>query len=488
MSNIIKKISEKKPLGVDYKYEDSYIAIESEIDKVMSASAVGEVDWNFIRDESEKILQQKSKDLKIASYWLYAQWKLSSWQGLESSLAIYIELLNTYQLEMFPKSKKVKLRILEWLQESLSLPILQNISLQDEEQVDLLVTNFELLETNLKEIFKEESLSIFSSLIRKIKQKIKEKELLKETVEVKEVIEEKKEEKREDKRLISYDVPLHIQKIQEELRGYSAIENENYILFNHSLLLGFQKLLVAFSKKEVLERSLFPNDKELDILNNIEDKKELLMVIKNYLFQYSSWLEGYCQLLNLIELESIKEHNKIYINTLKYNLISILSNNHKNLQQYTPDTYNILNENVKKWINLEKNSLTLNNIENKFEEEYTKAKAFLSQKKKREAIEVLDTMYQNSKSHEESFLWRLKQVEISMEMGNNNMATAFLYDLNNKIEQFNIEDWRSDLAIKVYIFFLKPSITKSLNSETKELFYRKLCRLSPKDANEVGFL
>jgi len=51
-----------------------------------------------------------------------------------------------------------------------------------------------------------------------------------------------------------------------------------------------------------------------------------------------------------------------------------------------------------------------------------------------------------------------------------------------------MEAWRPDLAIKVYIFFLKPSITKSLNSETKELFYRKLCRLSPKDANEVGFL
>jgi type VI secretion system protein VasJ len=124
MSSIIEKISSKNPTGSDQKYEDTYLAIEAEIDKTMSASSAGGVDWTLISEHATQILELKSKDLKIASYWLYAQWKLSSWDGLEFALPLYTKLIATYKMKLFPKSTKVKLRILEWLHESLSILIL----------------------------------------------------------------------------------------------------------------------------------------------------------------------------------------------------------------------------------------------------------------------------------------------------------------------------------------------------------------------------
>jgi type VI secretion system protein VasJ len=178
MSSIIEKISKDKPTGKDYKYEDSYLVIEAEIDKTMSASSVGEVDWKLIQQSCEVILKNESKDLKIASYWLYAQWRLLSLDGLTSSLPIYIELLKTYKLKLFPKSKKVKLRILEWLEESLSVAIMPIMNEIDEEQLKVLVLNLELLEATIIEVFEEE-LTLFSSLLRKIKKKSQEKETLK---------------------------------------------------------------------------------------------------------------------------------------------------------------------------------------------------------------------------------------------------------------------------------------------------------------------
>ena len=195
MSNIINEISKNKPTGVDYKYEDSYLAIEAEIDKTMSASSAGEVDWKLICKEAEDILEKKSKDLKIASYWLYAKWKLSSWEGLEFALPLYTALISTYKIKLFPKSIKVKLRILEWLHESLTVAIFRAIDDLDEEKILQLIEAFESLEETLIQSFKQEDLKVFVPLIRKLKKHNKEKRQ-QESLDKEIVQEEKKRRKK----------------------------------------------------------------------------------------------------------------------------------------------------------------------------------------------------------------------------------------------------------------------------------------------------
>ena len=484
MSIIIQEISEKKPTGKDYKYEDGYIAIESEIDKTMSASSAGEVDWKFIQESSEEILAKSSKDLKIASYWLYSQWKLSSWVGLENSLPIYSELLKTYELKLFPKSQKVKLRILEWLHESLTVAILQNISSLETDKLKVLINNIVYLEASVLTMLNQEELTVFSPLIRKLNKVFEERKLdIEEVIEPEEVNEEEVDDLVIEE-ISSYSIERHKKKIEEELSS----TKEDYFLFDLSLSLGIHRLSALINEKKKIEREQFPSDEELNELSSTEDKEILLEKSKSLLTLYPCWLEGYYLILKNSNVKKIEEHNKIILNTLKYNLITFLNNNGKKLHNHQPSKYSIVGDEVKKWVNLEKKLLIFNNKNGDFEEKYQEAKQLVSVNKKEEAILLIDQLRKNSKSSEESFLWGLKQVDLAMEMGNRNMVIALLYGLDGEIEAYNIAQWKPELAIKVYVLFLKPSITKILNSETKELFYGKLCRLSLKDANSVSFL
>lgn len=496
MSSIIEKISKDKPTGKDYKYEDSYLLIEAEIDKTMSASNAGEVDWKLIQQSCEAILKNESKDLKIASYWLYAQWRLLSLDGLISSLPIYIELLKTYKLKLFPKSKKVKLRILEWLEESLAVAIMPIINEVDKEQLKVLVLNLELLEVTIVEVFEEE-LTLFSSLLRKIKKKSQEKEALQEEVVSKEVSKEENKintskennEKEPVERVsISYSSNRHKEVIKEALGNLSLSDKNEYLLFELGLTLGIHTLTISFKENNPIERDKFPTENELKSLDEVEDEKETLVKVKSLLSLYPCWIRGYYLILKNINIKDNAKHNKIYLNTLKFNLINFLSNNGENLHNFTPLDYNIIDDEIKKWVKLEKNFSTFKNNSSVFEEKYQEALKLVEEKKNREAIVLIDNMKINSKSSEESFLWTLKEVELAIKIDNRNMAIALLQTLDSEIEAFNIAIWKPDLAIKVYVLLLKPSLIKILSNLNKELIYRKLCRLSPKDANEVGFL
>jgi len=490
--NIIDAISDDKPTGSDYKYEDDYLAIESEIDKTMSASAASNVDWGLIKENSEEILMNRSKDLKIASYWLYAEWKLNALDGLEKSLPIYQLLIETYSTELFPKSVKVKLRILEWLQESLVAPLLKEVITLKEERAEALIFTFGTLEKSILKAFIDDELKVFSSLIRKLKKALDERKVLQKLNEVEKKVEKKEEvvvEKSKDKLVektdvSEYDIKQHIEVLQKQVLNL----NDNYGAFELTQLVGFEQLTKAFLDEKPLDRKHFPSDEELKKLKSMEGKKEYLDMLKNLIIHYPTWLEGEYLLVKLIEKDKKLEQYKIISNTLKYKLINFINNNDENIHIYAPKDHNIVDKRIKNWINLEKKSLTISNNSNVFEEEYQNALRLYESKNKEEAVTLLDKFQKNANSSKEAFLWRLKQAYLALKIGNGNMVVAILHELDREIEAFNMMEWDPELATEVYVLMLKPSISKILNLETKELFYGKLCRLSPKDAMSIGFL
>jgi len=491
LSNIIDVISEEKPTGSDYKYEDDYIAIESEIDKTMSASGAADVDWKLIKENSEEILVTKSKDLKIASYWLFAQWKLNSLEGLERYLPSYQALIEEYTTELFPKSVKVKLRILEWLQESLTIPLLQQLHTLDEKKIQGLIASFEALEASILKAFSNDELRVFSSLIRKFKKVLDERVSLKKLNELDKKVEEtvQKVENKEPANVAKvemsqYNLNDHLQGLQEQLRGLT----QGYAAFELTQILGFEQLNRSFLEEKPLDRTCFPSDDELKEVKSLEAKKCYLDALKNLVVRYPVWLEGMYLIIIRIDNSKLLEQDKIILNNLKYKLIMFINNNEKNLHNCAPKDHSIVNELIKKWVNLEKKSLTLSNINSVFEEEYENALRLYKGKNKEEAIVLLDKRQKNSNNSKEAFLWRLKQARLALKIGNGNMVVALLRELDREIEAFNLMKWDPDLAIEVYVLILKPSISKILNLEKKELFYRKLCRLSPKDAMNIGFL
>jgi type VI secretion system protein VasJ len=488
MLTIVKEISSKNPTGDDWKYEDGYLAIEAEIDKTMSASNVGDVDWKFIYEEATNILQNESKDLKIASYWLYAKWKLNSWDGLEAVLPLYIELISTYQERLFPKSIKVKLRILEWLNESLTLAFFKNIDTLDENKFKNLMDSLELLESTIVSVFKKEDLKLFSPLIRKLKKNNEEKknlEKLNKEAEPTEEIEKSSMDEETNVKLegSNYTLLEHKQELQAKL---ASITNHPY-LFNITQELGFSLFHEAFLEEKNVQREEFPSDEELDYLEKIKDKEHYPEELKVYIVKYPCWLEGQYLLIEYSEKKESMEQYKIISNTLKYKLINFIKENGEKIHIYAPLNYKIVGEALKKWINLEKKYLTISNSNN-YEEVFQEAVKISKKKSKEEGILLIETIKKESKTYEESFLWTLKQIYYAFEIDNKNMAIALLYELNQEIEHFNLESWNPHLAIEVYVLFLKPNIIKILNTEKKELIYRKLCKLSPKEAMKISFL
>jgi len=306
---------------------------------------------------------------------------------------------------------------------------------------------------------------------------------------------EKQEQKKENSKELEevvpqipsshYDVQRHLQLLQEEIVHLNA---DNYRAFELSQVLGFSRLEEAFVKEESLKTSLFPSSDEVKKLEYFQEEKEYLEALKVLLMDYPSWLDGWYFLVQNTDKDKVLEQYKIILNTLKYKLINFINDNEKNIHNYMPKEQLLRNKTIKEWVNLEKKSLTFFNKNGVYEEEYANALELFKEKKKEEAIQLLDAFQKNSKSDKESFLWRLKQSYLAVSMGNTNMAVALLYELDRDIEAFNLMKWNPKLATEVYILILKPSITKILSLEIKELFYRKLCRLSPKDASSIGFL
>ena len=115
------KISDEKPEGIDVKYEPEYESIETEIQKRSAASAEGGVDWNLIIKIASEILQNKSKDLKVASYLGVALLNVQGTEGLAVSLRLFRDLLEDHWEGLYPPKKRMKGRMAAiewWLEES----------------------------------------------------------------------------------------------------------------------------------------------------------------------------------------------------------------------------------------------------------------------------------------------------------------------------------------------------------------------------------
>jgi hypothetical protein len=382
------------------------------------------------------------------------------------------------------------LRILEWLHESLSILILRDIDVLDEDKFILLLNSLEGLESTILEVFEKEDLKVFAPLIRKLKKYNDEKKTQEklnieiEPAKEKEVKVTKNHEITEEIKVDTYSLLGHKRVLKERLFDIKSME----LLFDMTQTLGFSKFEEAFSKFEKLKRDEFPTDKESKYLDSLKEKDTYMEQIKVYVSKYPCWLEGQYLMIDLGDKKEKSEQYQIFLNTLKYKLINFISNNAKKLHNCQPENYSIVGETLKNWVNLEKKYLTISNSNSKYEEVFQESLALIKSKSKEDAVVMLDNIKKESKTTEESFLWCLKQVYLAFEIDNKNMAVALLEELNREIETFNLEKWKPDLAIEVYVLLLKPSINKILNLETKELIYGKLCRLSPKEAMKIGFL
>jgi type VI secretion system protein VasJ len=100
-----------KPAGIDVRYEPAFETLQTEIDKLGSPTASGQVDWSGIVDTAAKILETQSKDLTVASYLAVGLVRTGGVTGLDQGLQVLKGLVETFWDQLYPAKKRMRGRL-----------------------------------------------------------------------------------------------------------------------------------------------------------------------------------------------------------------------------------------------------------------------------------------------------------------------------------------------------------------------------------------
>jgi len=104
------------PAGVDLAYDPDFELLSAEIEKLTSLS--GEpTDWPLVAFEAGRILREKSKDLRVMSWFVAAKAHTEGLPGIASGLATYRAIAEAHWPALYPPITRLRARAgqVEWL-------------------------------------------------------------------------------------------------------------------------------------------------------------------------------------------------------------------------------------------------------------------------------------------------------------------------------------------------------------------------------------
>jgi len=510
---ILKEFSSPNICGQDCKYEDSFLLIEQEIDKDYSVTQDLPTDWNYVIEKSQELLENNSKDLKLASWWLYGQWKTNSWEGLEYGLNTYVNLLEIYSDGLFPKSNKGKINIFSWLEETLTNDISTynngKISIKNPSEVQNLYIKLDLL---IKNIINNESnnfrkiINLLSPLVEEEKnylKKVEEEKIQEEQIRNAEIEEEKPSLKKIIKKIIPSDEISEIHndadaiKVLRTFKKNATLLNDYYRKDNIADLkaLRITRLLAwleteglpyAEGKKTFLHP---PSELELDELESLyknESYEDAFYLAEEIIEVSPFWFDGHHYIYNILEKTKNHEEAKEVKNTLS----AFIKSNEGILDYFFTDDSAFASNKTKKWI---KEDITENNesdveakVNKKDEEALEKIYALANEDKVKEAMQLLEINFSNAVSMEEKFNWRLSHAKIAVEFDKKDIGLALLEDLQQDVDKYNLDEWNPKLASEVYTLVLTSFTNMDVEPQKLDFIYKRLCKTDISSAYEIN--
>ncbi len=104
--------------GSDARYDPEYVEIRTEVTKLDSPGADGDIQWDQVARLADELLKTKSKDLLVASYLTFSWMKTKGLPGLNLGLSILTGLLEGFEA-LWPKRPRGRGNALSWLSEQL---------------------------------------------------------------------------------------------------------------------------------------------------------------------------------------------------------------------------------------------------------------------------------------------------------------------------------------------------------------------------------
>ena len=105
----LQPISADSPVGEDPGYDDDFQRMREEVNKLSGA------DLDQVAQLAEKLLVQRCKDLRVATYYLWARLQADGETGLADGLSLLAALVERYVGEVLPVRPNSRKLALEWL-------------------------------------------------------------------------------------------------------------------------------------------------------------------------------------------------------------------------------------------------------------------------------------------------------------------------------------------------------------------------------------
>lgn len=119
----LQPITSDAPAGHDPGYDDDFQRMREEVNKLSGADAEQVVQW------AQKLLEHTCKDLRVATYYLWARLQKDGEAGLADGLTLLAALVERYAAEVLPTRPNTRKMALEWLA---SGKVLDSLSLYPE--------------------------------------------------------------------------------------------------------------------------------------------------------------------------------------------------------------------------------------------------------------------------------------------------------------------------------------------------------------------
>ncbi|PMZ85758.1 MULTISPECIES: type VI secretion system protein TssA [unclassified Pseudomonas] len=119
----LQPISTQSPVGEDPGYDDDFQYMREEVNKLSGA------DVDEVIQLAQKLISQRCKDLRVATYYLWARLQKEGETGLADGLSLLAALVERYASDVLPTRSNSRKMALEWLASS---KVLDSLSLYPE--------------------------------------------------------------------------------------------------------------------------------------------------------------------------------------------------------------------------------------------------------------------------------------------------------------------------------------------------------------------
>ncbi|SDS87123.1 type VI secretion system protein VasJ [Pseudomonas cedrina] len=119
--------------GSDVRFSSEYEALEFELAKAQSIHGGDQPDWQKVRETSEILLRQQSKDLKVAVWLAWALHQCESYPGLLAGLGLLRYLCEHHWSVVYPQKPRTRGAAFGWLVLRLEPLFTQGVPLQNQQ-------------------------------------------------------------------------------------------------------------------------------------------------------------------------------------------------------------------------------------------------------------------------------------------------------------------------------------------------------------------